>query len=313
MRALVTGAAGFIGSYLTRVLLRERATVAVVLRPGSDAWRIREVLPSVRVIRGDLRQLAEVRSAILDFAPETVFHLAWHGVMSEHRNAIDQIEANLEPSLELFRIGVAAGCGAWVGLGSQAEYGPANCLLDEETPTRPSTTYGVVKLCVGLLTERLAREAGIRHAWVRVFSTYGPGDHPSWLISYLIGELLKKGQPRLTGCEQLWDYLHVADAAEALYRVSVESCAEGVLNLGSGQAYRLRGIVEQIRDMIDPALPLGFGEVPYRPDQVMHLQADISKIRRLTGWEPRIPLAEGLRQTVEWFRGAKQSLSTVSG
>jgi nucleoside-diphosphate-sugar epimerase len=56
------------------------------------------------------------------------------------------------------------------------------------------------------------------------------------------------------------------------------------------------------RDMIDPSLPLGFGEVPYRPDQVMHLEANIARLQAATGWAPRVSLAEGLAKTVEWRR-----------
>ena len=99
----------------------------------------------------------------------------------------------------------------------------------------------------------------------------------------------------------MWDYIYVDDAVAALCAV-LESQASGCFHLGSGTAVRLRGVMEQIRDFIDPALEIGFGEVPYAPDQVMHLQADIRRLRAATGWEPQIPLAEGLRRTVDWYR-----------
>ena len=61
-------------------------------------------------------------------------------------------------------------------------------------------------------------------------------------------------------------------------------------------------LATRIRDLIDPNLPLGFGEMPYRPDQIMHLQADISRLQQATGWAPQVSLHEGLRRTVEWFK-----------
>jgi nucleoside-diphosphate-sugar epimerase len=99
----------------------------------------------------------------------------------------------------------------------------------------------------------------------------------------------------------------VTDVAEALYEVAVTPSAYGVFNLGSGTGVTLHGVVEQIRDLIDPNLPLGFGEVPYRADQVTHLQADVRRLREATGWAPRTALDDGLRRTIAWHRGRRQA------
>ncbi|MDQ3665021.1 MAG: NAD(P)-dependent oxidoreductase [Acidobacteriota bacterium] len=301
MRALITGATGFVGSYLTRLLVNRREAVAVLRRPESNPWRINDVLYEVIQIKGDLIELSGVRQEILDFAPDTVFHLGWDGVGNRHRNDEDQVKLNLYGSLDLLRLGKDAGCQVFVGLGSQAEYGPQLQALDEKAPTNPTTLYGAVKLCTYVLARQLSSEWGLRFAWLRLFSSYGPKDNPNWMIPYLIGALQRGERPALTGGEQRWDYVYVEDVAEAIYLAALTETAEGVFNLGSGQAYPLRSIVEQIRDLIDVTLPLGFGEVPYRPDQVMHLLADVAKLRTATGWQPRTELSDGLRQTVEWY------------
>jgi nucleoside-diphosphate-sugar epimerase len=75
-----------------------------------------------------------------------------------------------------------------------------------------------------------------------------------------------------------------------------------MFNLGSGRPETIRSIAERIRDAIDPKLPLGLGEVPFRSDQVMHLEADIGRLRAATGWSPETDLNEGLRRTIAWFR-----------
>jgi nucleoside-diphosphate-sugar epimerase len=150
----------------------------------------------------------------------------------------------------------------------------------------------------------LARQLGLRAAWLRVFSTFGPRDHPDTMVSYLIRTLLAGDRPRLTACEQVWDYLYVEDAAEAVYQVAVTPTAEGVFNLGSGHGVVLREFVEQARDLIDPGLPLGLGEVPYRPDQVMHLEVDVSRLAAAAGWQPTTSTADGLTRTIEWHRSA---------
>lgn len=302
MRALVTGATGFIGSYLAERLRRAGAAVAVLVRTGSPAWRIEGLLPELTRIEGDLRDVAATEPAVRDFAPDTVFHFGWHGVPGAQRNEGEQIDMNLPGTLGLVRLAGRVGCATWIGLGSQAEYGPHNRRLNEDAPARPTTTYGVTKLCAGLLAERLAAASGLRFAWLRVFSTYGPRDNPDWMIPYVIRTLLNGKKPALTAGQQKWDYLYVTDAAEAAYQIAAAPNASGVFNVGSGRAVPLRQVIERVRDLIDPTLPLGFGEVPYRPDQVMHLEADTTRLQQATGWTPRVDLREGLRATVEWFR-----------
>lgn len=302
MRALVTGASGFLGSSLTRLLVRAGHRVAILCRPESDLWRIADVLGGVARIQVELLGIEEAAGAIRQFAPEAVFHLAWHGVGNRHRDDFAQITRNLASSLALLRIARDSGCRVWVGLGSQAEYGPHNRLLDEEAETAPTTLYGAAKLCTYLLSRQLCSATSMRLVWLRLFSCYGPADNPDWLIPQLIARLLEGRGMALTEGVQRWDYLYVTDAARACYLAAQTPGAQGVYNLGSGQAYPIRSIAERIRNAIDPTLPLGFGEIAYRPDQVMHLQAEITRLQAATAWKPRVGLEAGLRRTIQWYR-----------
>ena len=296
MRVAITGATGFVGSHLTRRLV-DRHEVAVSLRRESDPWRIRDLLPRVTVVCNAL-ELAR-------FRPKALIHLAWAGVGSAARNDITQLE-NIERAAQTAEIAYAAGVEHWIGMGSQAEYGPCGGRITEDTPTRPTTLYGVAKLAAGLACGNICRQRRMRFAWLRLFSSYGPMDNPAWMLPYLIGKLLKRERPSLTAGEQRWDYLYITEVAEAIRVVMEDERASGVYNLGSGEAPPLRQIIEMARDTIDPALPLGFGEEPYRPDQVMHLEADISRLKEL-GWRPDVTLEEGIRRTVEWYRGSEKT------
>lgn len=301
LRILLTGATGFLGSHVARYLLACNCHVAALVRSPANSWRIADILPDFHVISGNLADLSNVADEINAFAPEVTIHLAWYGVGNRYRNNPQQV-TNLHASLNLLEVVRAAGCHSWVGLGSQAEYGICNQAVSEELPTNPVTMYGVTKLCSCLLTQQLCDLHGMRFVWLRLFSAYGPADSPGWMIPYVILTLLHGKRPALSAGEQRWDYLFVEDAAEVIYRVAVKPDVQGVFNLGSGEAHTVRSIVERIRDLIDPQLPLGFGEVPYRPDQIMHLQADISRLREATGWSPQLGLEDGLRRTVDWHR-----------
>jgi UDP-glucose 4-epimerase len=301
MRVFLTGASGFVGCHLLPLLVSRGHEVAVLMQPGIDPWRIRDSLGLVRVIEADLASPEHYRGALGEFAPDTIVHLAWDGVTGEARNDTRQL-ANITWAAALLELGRQVGATNWIGLGSQAEYGRHSARLNELATTRPTTLYGIAKLATCQATQLLCAQYGVRYAWLRLFSSYGPKDHPTWMVPYLILSLLRGHKPALTAGEQLWDYVYVEDVAEAAYAVAVTPSAQGVYNVGSGKALPLRRIVEQVRDCVNPNLPLGFGEVAYRSDQIMHLQADISRLNAATGWAPKVGLANGMQRTVDFYR-----------
>jgi len=302
MRFVVTGASGHLGASLTSLLIARGHEVLAVVREGSELHRLDSLLDRVTLARAGLEDMPAAAGAIAAFRPDAAVHLAWMGVSAEHRDSEAQLTTNVLGTLDLFRIVREAGCSVFLGLGSQAEFGPYPIALTEDLPVRPRTAYGVAKLSAGLLTAKLAELAGMRHAWIRLVATYGPADDVRHLIPSFTLQLIRGQVPQLSPGGQMCDYLYVDDAAEAIALVAENDEASGVFVLGSGQVHSVREICEMTRDLIDPAAETGFGAVPYRSDQVMRLQADVTRIHQATGWQPRTSLEEGLVQTVEYFR-----------
>ncbi len=300
MRILLTGGGGFIGSHLCRDLVDNGHEVAALSRI-SDPWRLRGVNSRIELIQGDLSGLVGCAESIERFAPDAIAHLGWQGVANFDRNALVQVR-NGGWTAHLLPRGRRLGVRTFLGLGSQAEYGPKSAVIGPDDETRPTTLYGECKLAAGRIGARLAAEAGMRFVWMRVFSTFGPADHAYWMVPGLIGSLMKGERPALTLGEQRWDFLFVSDAARAIRLALETEAAAGVYALGSGTAPSLRSTVEAIRDAVDPALPLGFGDVAYRPDQVMLLQADVSALQRDLGWVPRTGIGVGIAETVAWYQ-----------
>ena len=295
---VLTGATGFIGSAVLAELIRRQIRPVVLLRPESNRRRLPKLVEGKTIIFSKFDEAALGKNLRAE-RPMVFIHCAWRGVGGEERNADFQLAENVPMTLASVKLAVACGCRQWIGLGSQAEYGNANRILDESAPTLPTTQYGKAKLAAGREALAVCASAGIAGAWLRVFSTYGPGDHPHWMIPQVIRELLQGRAPQVTRCEQQWDYLFVADAARAIAGVA-DGKISGIFNLGSGQARPLKQIIEMIRaELHSPVLP-AYGAIPYRPDQVMHLQANIGKLHAATGWMPEVSLEEGIHQTVVW-------------
>lgn len=300
--AVVTGPTGAIGIALCEKLLRENVTVYAVCRPGSARIKDLPKAEALHVVECDAKELATLPQKMEGIPVDAFFHFAWAHTIGQGRNDMPAQIENIQSTIDAVRAAKALGCQVFLGAGSQAEYGRVEGLLKSDTPAFPENGYGMAKLCAGQMSRVEAKALGIDHVWVRILSVYGPYDGPMTMISGTIRKLLAGEKPALTAGVQRWDYLYAGDAADAFYLAACHGQSGAVYPLGSGQAMPLKDYIIQMRDAIDPALPLGLGEVPYGPLQVMHLQADISALQADTGFAPKTPFAEGIRKTVAWTK-----------
>lgn len=302
LHCFLTGATGFIGSHLVRGLLERGHRVTALIRLNANLDRIADCISSIDVIEGSLDDLERLKPVFLRQRFDAVCHLAWAGVTVEHRNDFEQLTWNVMRSLELWSLLRSSGCATWLSVGSQAEYGLHSGVISEDFAPTPATAYGTAKLALCLLIERLCAMAHLRFAWLRLFSAYGPADDDRHMVPSLVHALLRCERYPLTAGEQIWDFLYIEDVVAAL-AIALESPAvHGVFNLASGAPGRLRDFMEAVRDQVDPTLPLGIGDLPYRADQIMHLAGDASRFRAASGWSPHFDWKEGIRRTVDWYR-----------
>lgn len=297
--AVVNGPLGTVGMALVNNLLQKGIETWAVCYP--EDRRISSLPEGAKVIACDMRQITSLKGKI-PTPIDAFFHLAWMGTIGPGRNdALIQTE-NIRCAVEAVQTAKALGCKVFVGTGSQAEYGRIEGKVTADAPCFPINGYGIAKLCAGQLTRLACSQNGIRHVWARILSVYGPGDGPLSVIPTILDKLMKKEKPALTKGEQQWDFCYSADAAEALYCMAVSGKDSAVYPVGSGQTRTLREYFEITRDTVDPALPLGIGELPYPPGQVMHLQADLAPLQRDTNFEPKVPFEEGIRLTVQAYK-----------
>lgn len=302
--AVITGPTGAIGTALCRLLSSAGVLTYAVCRPGSSriaALPKHEKIVPVLCDASELDKLPQLISGKAD----VFYHLAWADTIGSGRNNMSSQIRNIQYTIDAVRSAAVLGCGVFIGAGSQAECGRVDGILRADTPCFPENGYGMAKLCAGQMSRIEAQRLGVEHIWTRILSVYGPHDGPMSMITGTVQALLRGEKPKLTMGEQLWDYLYSADAARALYRMALYGRSGALYPLGSGQACPLRSYVETLRNVIDPSLELGFGEIPYGPQQVMRLQADIDTLRHDTGFEPKTPFEVGIRETIEWIKGGE--------
>lgn len=300
-RAVITGPTGAIGTALCKELAQRGIRVFAVCRPGSSREAAIPKHENISVISCDASQLLRLEELIPDGA-DAFFHFAWAHTIGARRNDMPAQIQNIHYTIDAVRAAAALGCKVFLGAGSQAEYGRVEGVLKSSTPCFPENGYGMAKLCAGQMSRTEAARLKIDHIWMRILSVYGPGDGPATMISSVARNLLEKQEPALTAGIQQWDYLYSGDAAKAFYLAAKHGVSGKIYPLGSGTALPLKQYILQLRDAINPSLPLGFGRIPYGPLQVMHLQADISELSEDTGFLPGTTFSEGICKTIDWLK-----------
>ena len=291
-KIVVTGATSMLGvATIEECLQNDIEVIAFSHRNSKNIYRLPHS-PKLQIIEVNLDEFANYTPNIND--ADTFYHFAWAATTREGRTNVDAQESNIKYTLDAVRLAKKCGCRKFIFAGSQSEYGLSDKPLNRETPIKPFLPYGISKFAAGKLSEILCNSLDMTFVWARILSVYGINDGANTLISYLIRCFKNNVSPVITGCEQIWDYLYSDDAARALKLLGQSSNSEGIYVIGSGQGLPLKSYVETIYKLVKPEVPLIFGGKPYAENQVMHLEADISDLKRDTGFEPQISFEEGI-------------------
>lgn len=305
MKIVVTGATGFLGSWVCRILSRTHSVNALV-RPDSSLYRLEGISPLV------ISKVPELQwgEYLQNSGADTWISLDWSGVSNKDRNAESQSE-NIDRLGRILEY--VKSIPTIVGTGSQAELGPVNDLISEELPDAPTTKYGEAKVQAREMMKSHAEEIGSRFIWARIFSTYGALDSNDWLIPATIDSLLQGKRMPLTKGEQEWSYLHAYDLAKAFEAMLTSTDIHGIVSVGNPETVMIRDVANLVGKELNKVDLLGFGEIPYRPDQVMKLAPLCEKLGH-SGWKPVIGLDEGIRHLINWMlRRPDTPLRSING
>lgn len=313
-RTVVTGGAGFIGSALCRVLLRNGARVRVVDNLATGSL---DNLPGGRtdddhgpgtidVEVADVRDVTAMARVVAD--ADIVYHLACLGVRHSLIDPIDNFDVNAHGSLRVLEAARHARVRRFVHVSSSEIYGDAETApMTEDHPTRPHTVYGAGKLAGEACARAQFRTHGFGAVVIRPFNAYGPRSHaggdsgeviPRFIVQALAGDPLYVFDPGT----QTRDFTHVTDTATTIARAGVVAGIGGdTFNVGSGREISVEALAHLVRDATGSTSPIVHAAP--RPGDVARLIADSSRAERVLGHHPTVALGEGIADLVERIRG----------
>ena len=275
MKVFVTGASGFVGSYLVKTLMDDGHEVLCLKRPSSNLSRLDNYADKIKwVDRTDNWQ-----ETVVTFQPYITYHLAWDGVTAAERSVWQKQIGNIVFQQELLDIALASGCKKYVGIGSQAEYGNFNNKIDESYPVHPLTAYAAAKVAALDVVRTFCETNQIEWYWFRLFPLFGPYETDQWLIPSLIRNMFTQESMNLTSGEQKLPYLYVGECANAIKAAITADGHGGVYNICSDNPIPLKRLVTYIRDKVKPDFKLNFGALPYRYGQSMYMEGDTTALR----------------------------------
>lgn len=299
-KAIIVGANGFIGSQLISFLKNKDVEIYALVAKGTEY----SILPQCRNIRYFEFELSSIKNLAASFENDfdVLFHLAWVGVNPNLRNDYSVQTQNIIYGLDVMEFARSIKARRVVVAGSASEYAYCNEIITGNNIPAPSDMYSASKVATHYLCKTFANNNNIDLIWTSISSVYGPGRDDNNLISYTIKSLLNREKPKFTKLEQKWDYIYISDLIEALYYLGKDGKGGKNYPIGFGTHKTMREYVEIIRKIIDPDLPIGIGDLPYKGETIDNQMLDISDLKKDTGFTPKYTFEKGILNTIDYFR-----------
>ena len=316
MRVLITGITGFAGSHLAEYILAEHPEAEVF---GTMRWRsrtenIRDIESKVQLIECDLRDLSSVKQTIERVRPGRIFHLAAQSFVPSSWNApAESLSTNILGQLNIFESVRALELDPWIQLAcSSEEYGMVyenEVPIKETNPLRPLSPYAVSKVGQDYLGYQYCQSFGMKVVRTRAFNHDGPRRGDVFVSSNFARQLVRiekgKQEPaiKVGNLEARRDFTDVRDVVRAYWLALDGKCEPGeAYNICSGTDYRIKDVLDTLIEMSGLEVEIQEDPERLRPSDVQVLVGDASKFHAATGWEPRIPYEQTLKDMIDYWR-----------
>jgi polyisoprenyl-phosphate glycosyltransferase len=310
---LVTGASGFVGANLFKMIVRVRPDVyAVVLREKN--WRLAEI-GDEQVIACDLNDPAAMKNLVETVAPQTVFDCVAYGAYSFESDPVLIHQTNYQSIVNLTNLLAQRPFSAFVHAGSSSEYGENSAAPAEDSVCEPNSHYATSKVAAASYLRYMGKQRSFPCASLRLYSVYGPLEDTSRLIPNLLREALRGKLPPFVDARTSRDFVHVDDVCAAFVMTAVQMHPQlygESFNIGSGSKTTIAELADLARRVFAVNEEPRFGSMEGRAWDLPDWYSNPQKARDVLGWKSTIGLEEGLRSAAEWVSQLSDADFTAS-
>jgi UDP-glucuronate 4-epimerase len=311
---LVTGGAGFIGSHLCERMQKEGAFVLCLDNFDSyydpnikikNAEKLKKKYPDrFELVTGDIRNRDHLQEVFQKNRIDLVIHLAARaGVRPSIADPLLYQDVNIRGTINLLEACKEFGINNFIFASSSSVYGENQMVpfSEEELNLQPISPYGVTKRAGELLSYSYYHLYGMKMACLRIFTAYGPRQRPEMAI-HKFTQLIDRGEkiPMYGDGSSRRDYTFIDDLIEGILGAIHHHKGFEIYNLGESQTTSLKELIGLIEDALGKKAKIE--RLEPQPGDVSVTYADITKARRILGYQPKVNIKEGLKQFVEWYK-----------
>jgi|GEM_PF-353680 len=305
---LVTGAGGFVGANLVRLLVNNGCAPHAVVRPVSQPWRLRDIAQLVVLHEADLADVSSLEKVWESVRPDYVFHLATPRGDTEKARE-EMLRVSTFGAMELIRLMKEYPIKRLVASGSSLEYASSASALQESSAISPVTWHGATKAAAHIMFRQSALAEGAPVVWLRLFHVYGPWESAHRLAPTAIRAVLSGTPLALTAPGIRHDWVFIEDVLEALLLATSKGDPGDVFNIGSGVEVANEEFVACVESATGLKARIAPERVPRRVADAEHRYADRTLAAQILGWRPRHDLLQGVRRTLAWYEAHSDAWS----
>lgn len=299
MRAIVTGATGFVGKNIVNELINNSVDVIAVdvnIEHIPNEW-------DGKVTYVKLNIFDENEYYILDqYKADMIFHLAWAATSGNLRGDVSLQLDNAKYSCKLMEYLSQKGCKRFVFAGSIMEYEAMEYIsLDNSNPSL-GMMYSTAKLAADFMLKTLANSLQMEYVNVLISNIYGVGERSARFLNTMLRKMMNNEDIELTHCNQLYDFIYVTDAAKAIVASGIHGKSMNTYYIGNKKALPLRDFVEQMMHVTQSSSKLAYGKVPYNNALLTYKEFNTIKVIDELSVSYEYDFEQGIRETMKWMQ-----------